>query len=423
MIAAVEDERRPPPLPAKRLVAVPLGARRLALLLAVAFVAFVVVALVAPWQQNITGGGRVIAYAPLERQQPVDAPVSGRVIRWFVQEGSVVSEGDPIVQIADNDPRLLARLRQQRQALRERLDSYEERVEAAETRVDAVGRGQTEAIRAAEASVDVAERDVSAARQSVSEAEAELETARINLVRRRALAREGLSSQREVELAQLAVQQAFRELQRSEARVAAKRSELARQQAELSRARADAEAERADARADLEASRTDVADTRRTLAELRTRIARQLAQLVSAPRDGTIFRVVANQGGEQVSAGEPLAILVPDTEARAVELWVDGNDAAIISAGSPARLQFEGWPAVQFTGWPSAAVGTFPGEVAFVDATDDGRGNFRVVVVPRDGAGEEPWPERRFLRQGTRANGWVLLREVTIGYELWRQMN
>ena len=35
----------------------------------------------------------------------------------------------------------------------------------------------------------------------------------------------------------------------------------------------------------------------------------------------------------------------------------------------------------------------------------------------------EGWPAARFLRQGVRANGWVLLSVVPVGYELWRQFN
>jgi hypothetical protein len=84
------------------------------------------------------------------------------------------------------------------------------------------------------------------------------------------------------------------------------------------------------------------------------------------------------------------------------------------------RLQFEGWPAVQFGGWPSVAVGTFGGEVALVDATDDGKGKFRVLVVPTEG---ELWPSGAYLRQGVRANGWILMEEVPLGWELWRQFN
>jgi membrane fusion protein, adhesin transport system len=91
-----------------------------------------------------------------------------------------------------------------------------------------------------------------------------------------------------------------------------------------------------------------------------------------------------------------------------------------VTRGRNVRLQFEGWPAVQFAGWPSVAVGTFSGEVVNVDSTDDGKGKFRILVVPE--AGNE-WPSDHYLRQGVRANGWVLLNRVSLGYELWRQLN
>jgi hypothetical protein len=85
------------------------------------------------------------------------------------------------------------------------------------------------------------------------------------------------------------------------------------------------------------------------------------------------------------------------------------------------RLQFEGWPAVQFVGWPSVAVGTFGGEVIAVDAADDGRGRFSIIVAPD--VQDERWPGARFLRQGVRAKAWVLLRQVPLWLELWRQLN
>lgn len=67
------------------------------------------------------------------------------------------------------------------------------------------------------------------------------------------------------------------------------------------------------------------------------------------------------------------------------------------------------------------AVGTFGGEVISVDATDDGAGRFRIVVAAD--AADDPWPGTRFLRQGVRAKAWVLLRNVPLWQELWRQLN
>lgn len=80
--------------------------------------ALVVTALVfVPWVQTAPGDGRVIAYAPDERQQTIDAPVDGRITRWYVSEGQEVKEGEPIVDITDNDPEILARLNQERAAV------------------------------------------------------------------------------------------------------------------------------------------------------------------------------------------------------------------------------------------------------------------------------------------------------------------
>ena len=126
-----------------------------------------------------------------------------------------------------------------------------------------------------------------------------------------------------------------------------------------------------------------------------------------------------------------------------VEVLLDGNDMPLIQArevdaqgtvlkpGSPARVQFEGWPALQVIGWPSIAVGTFGGEVVVVDPTDNGKGKFRALIAPKPdlvsrSSGKTQvrhWPDERWLRQGVRANGWVLLQQVPLWYELWRQMN
>ena len=408
-------------LAAARLVPPPVHARRAAIALAAAFTVFVVFSLLAPWQQNVRGEGRVIAYSLLERQQTIEAPIGGRVVRWHVQEGAVVRRGDRIVDLADNDPRLMDRLTIERDATRERLAAYRERVSASRERVDAVRRAQQQEVRAAEARVRVAQQAVASAEQIERAAEADLETSLLNRARQRALSESGLTSQRELELAELGETRARTARDSARARLSGARSELAGKQAELEGARAESDSNVATAIASLQSAESDVAAARAALARLDVRIGRQEAQLVTAPRDGTIYRIVAYEGGEQVSAGDTLAVLVPGTSERAVEMWVDGNDAALIESGRAVRLQFEGWPAVQFAGWPSVAVGTFGGRVAFVDSTDDGRGNFRVVVVPdRD---DEPWPSARFLRQGARANGWVLLRRVSVGFELWRQLN
>ncbi|MEL7129922.1 MAG: HlyD family efflux transporter periplasmic adaptor subunit [Pseudomonadota bacterium] len=68
----------------------------------------------APWVQTTAGAGVVTALNPNDRQQDINAFVSGRIDEWFVRDGSLVKEGDPIARIVDNDPQLIERLEAER---------------------------------------------------------------------------------------------------------------------------------------------------------------------------------------------------------------------------------------------------------------------------------------------------------------------
>jgi len=219
------------------------------------------------------------------------------------------------------------------------------------------------------------ERERDATQTKLDAAQKAFDTSRKNLERQRLLFKQGLSSQRGAELAEL---------------------EYAKYLSEISSASAE-------------------------LARLETRIARQASQSIVAPRDGVVQRIFAPQGGVMVKAGQDLALIIPETANRSVELRVSGNDAPLLSVGRSVRLQFEGWPAVQFAGWPSVAVGTFGGKVGVIDPGADEDGKVRIIVFPDDE--EQQWPDAPYLRQGVRVVGWVLLDTVPLGWELWRQFN
>ena len=394
--------------------------RTLAKVLVFGVVATILALIFAPWQQSVRGQGRVIAYAPVERQQEIDAPIDGRVTRWFVQEGDRVEEGQLIAELADNDPQILDRLRRERNAAQAQVDAATLSITLTEGKIASLRVARESAIDNAKLRIQMALDRRDAAERRVDADRAALATSRSNLERLRQLHARGLSSKRDLELGELETQTLENELSRAEAASSAAKSEVRALEAERSEVGALNQASIESAQASLEKLRADKAGAEAEVAKVEVRLARQQQMEILAPRSGTILRVLAKQGTEMVSQGEHLAVLVPDAGATAVELYVDGNDVPLITEGRAVRLQFEGWPAVQFVGWPSVAVGTFPGRVAFVDAHGDGSGRFRVVVVPET---PDAWPEGRWLRQGGRANGWILLNQVSLGFELWRQFN
>lgn len=163
------------------------------------------------------------------------------------------------------------------------------------------------------------------------------------------------------------------------------------------------------------------AQTQSELNQVKVNLARQSIQTKKAPADGTILRLMSAGNATFVKAGDMLASFIPDGVVRSVVLSVNGLDAPLVTPGRHVRLQFDGWPVFQFSGWPSAAIGTFEGIVEFVEPIADDNGNFKVWI--RETTTDRPWPDERYVRLGSRVKGWVLLEEVKLGYELWRQLN
>jgi multidrug resistance efflux pump len=383
--------------------------------------ATVLALVIVPWQQNVPAAGHVSALDPFDRIQTIASPVSGRVLKAWVQEGTRVREGDRLLEIVDLDPEMLPRLGQQRDAIESQLDAAQEKVKVYQAQVEALSRAQDLGLQASKNLVEVAVAKVRSAQHGVEAAEAAVSQATLNYERQKQLLDEGLASRLEFEVAERIFKQAKAELSQDRQALAASLEEEKARRAELGRLQTEAQARIQSAQAEVQGAESEAAGKKQELATLSVRIAQQNAQRITAPRSGTVFRLYASPGAELVKAGDPLVALLPDAQSQAVELWVDGNDVPLIHEGRSVRLQFEGWPGVQFGGWPSVAVGTFGGKVAVVDSSGDGLGRFRILVVPD--ADDDAWPSPEFLRQGARANGFVLLDQVSLGYELWRQAN
>ena len=374
-----------------------------------------------PWQQSVPGIGRVSALTPPERQQSIDAPVEGRIVQWHVVEGTRVQKGDPVVEIADIDSSLPVRLRAERDAALDRIRAVGARETQLEERILELEQSLQNELVAADFRIQQASDRIRGAEQALEAAEARELVTRQNLSRHRSLFPKGLVSQRQLELAQAEAETAGADLRRSKAALDEARNFQKTAEAERARALNTGTALVRDARASRELARSELASAKQALQPVEVRLNRQATQVVTAPTNGTIFRLMAQPGSAVIKAGDEIASFVPESTSPVVELWVSGNDVPLLSRDRHVRLQFEGWPAVQFVGWPSVAVGSFGGRILLVDASDDGKGKFRVLVGP-DPA-DHPWPSPSYLRQGARAKGWILLETVPLGFELWRQFN
>ena len=438
-------------MPALRLARSSRLVRQIARVLFLMLLLMVALLVFAPWQQSVSGTGNVIAFAPLERQQTIGAPIKGRIVRWGegIVENARVVKGQLIAEIRDLDQEYSDRLQQQLvhteetvRATRDQIRANHDALDAARRLIDVYQRQEQtytqvkrEITAAQDAYVAGAEEKVTSVREALSVEEAAVPQLQQEFERLKQLHAEGNIALQKVQEVEAKLNSALAKVKKAKADVAAAEKDLdgkrKDREAYIHKAQVDIDyahglyqkslADASKAEGEIAKAQSELAKAEKELREMERKIAVQSNQLLTAPLDGFVVQITPNFGSAILKEGDPICTIVPDTQDRAVQIWLSGNDAPLVHAGHSVRLQFEGWPAVQFSGWPSVAVGTFGGEVVSIDATDDGQGKFRVLVRPD--STDAPWPEERYLRQGVRANGWVLLEVVPLWWEVWRRLN
>ena len=409
-------------LPALKLVQSSRRIWRIANVLAGLLVLSLLAMIFVPWQQSARGVGQVVAYAPQERQQQVTAPTKGVVsmIAPGLREGSKVKQGELILEMEPGAANLVDQLEAS-------LRDLETKISTAETKAEVYGNNVVDFIAAKNAAVSAAQQLIEAAQAKwdakqklVPGYEAKRLQAQLNLDRQQKLFEKGLQSEKELEKLQKDLGVAESDLRSAQLEVEAAFGEFEAKKNEKIQKEREAQTKVDYARAMQQDALGHVAVAKKERRDIEIKLSELQRLKIQAPRDGTLYRVEVFERGQMLKEGDPLFTIVPETTQRAVELWISGNDVPLVHTADHVRLQFEGWPAVQFAGWPSVAVGTFGGSIASIDATDDGKGNFRVLIIPDEDAS---WPSDRYLRQGVQANGWVMLNQVPLGYEIWRQLN
>jgi membrane fusion protein, adhesin transport system len=198
--------------------------------------------------------------------------------------------------------------------------------------------------------------------------------------------------------------------------------ELINTQIELSSVEADYRDKIAKSESDRSSTAAEVAESQADLSKLKNKYAnlqvRTTNYIIRAPQDGYVVKALKSGVGETIKETDAVCTIQPNEPQVAAELYVRAMDVPLLSKGRKVRLEFDGWPALQVTGWPSVAVGTFGGIIQVIDLVDSKEGKYRILVVPDK---NEPWPKQ--LRQGSGVYGWVMLEDVPIWYETWRQLN
>lgn len=389
---------------------------------------FSILSMFLPWTQNIRSKGYVSTLNPFDKPQNIQAVIDGKIKKWYAIEGDQVAIGDTIVVLTEVkseyfDPELRENTAIQQAAKESSAQAYAKKSEFLRSQLKALKNNRDAKIR----ELNIKKQQIELENQSqlleLEAANTYAENANKQLDRMKIMYEKGIKSLTDLESKRLSM----REAEAKKTSIQNKLRKLENDQRALLQSieQANTDYDQKVAKTESEIQSTDSyrysleGETNKLQSKVNELSQRQNAFVITSPVNGRLTKVLKNGIGEIVKAQETIATIVPTEFQKAVELYVEPNDMPLIKEGKKVRMQFDGWPAVVFSGWPNNSFGTFAGEVYAIDNDISKNGKYRILVTEDDS--EKEWPD--LIRIGSGVQGLLLLNEVRIYYELWRQLN
>ena len=390
--------------------------------------AFALLVLFLPWTQNIQSKGLVTALKPSQRPQSIQSLISGKIEKWYVQEGQQVKKGDTILYISEIkeeylDPNLVEITRKQMQIKENSVKSYFQKIQANDRQIFALQESQRLKYEQANNKITQANLKVIADSIDLVAAGLNLNIAKEQLVRIEELHKAGLKSLTELESRKMKFQETQSKYISQESKLLSSRNEVINAKVELSAVQADYKDKVSKSEAEKFAAMSSMMDAENEVVKLQNKITnyyiRSGMYYILAPQDGYITKAVKSGVGETIKEGSEIVTIMPAQYELAVEMFVEPIDIPLLEKNQEGMIQFDGWPAIVFSGWPGTSFGTFKGRVFAIDRFTNEEGKYRVLINADES--EHKWPHE--IRLGAGARTITLLKNVPVWYELWRKIN
>ena len=393
-----------------------------------AFIVLVAVFLFLPWTQNISGSGAVTTLKPSQRPQTIQSLISGRIEKWYVNEGDFVKAGDTILFISEIkedylDPNLVENTKNQMNAKEDAVASYEGKVGALDSQMNAINSERNLKSQQAKNKIRQAVLKIKSDSMDLEAIKTQIKIANTQFKRSVQLNKEGLKPLTDVEEKRLKLQEIEAKIITQENKLLSSENELINARVEISRINAEYSEKFSKAQSDQYTAQSSKYDTKAQVNKLENQYnnykIRNGMYYIKAPQNGYVNRALKSGLGENIKEGTPIVSIMPAEYDIAVETYISPNDFPLIQKGEKVRVWFDGWPTIVFSGWPNLSYGTFGGKIVAIENFISDNGKYRVLIAPDNK--EQKWPKQ--LSIGSGAQTMALLDNVPIWFEIWRTLN
>lgn len=381
-----------------------------------------------PWTQNVSGSGFVTTLKPNQRPQSIQSVISGRIEKWYVQEGDFVNKGDTILYISEikedyMDPNLVQNTKNQVEAKTQSLQSYGSKINTLSRQIKFIDNEKNLKLEQARNKIKQSLLKIKSDSTDLQAIKTQLQIANTQFNRSTQLNKEGLKPLTDVEEKKLKLQEIEAKIINQENKLISSKNDYINSKIETNRIIAEYSEKTAKAQSDQYTAQSNQFDTEAQVDKLKNQYVnysiRNGMYYIKAAQSGYINRALQSGIGETIKEGTPIATIMPSEYDIAVETYVNPIDLPLIQKGEKIRVWFDGWPTIVFSGWPDMSYGTFAGEVVAIENFISENGKYRVLIAPDKN--EDKWPKQ--LSIGSGAQTIALLETVPIWFEIWRTLN
>jgi multidrug resistance efflux pump len=379
-----------------------------------------------PWTQTISSYGKVSTLNPTQRPQTIQSRISGRIERWYVNEGDHLKKGDTIAYISEIkedyfDPNLIIRTEDQVKSKQSSIQSYEEKVNSIDNQIGAINSTLNLKIEQLLNKIKQGKLKVESDSIDFVTSANNYKISEDQFKRFEELLQKGVISKTDFENRKAKQQEALSKKITSENKWRNSKNELINTFIELNTAKQEYNEKLMKAESDKFSTLSSLYDAEIGLTKMQNQLTnytiRNKYYYVTAPQDGYVTKTFVLGVGEIVKDSETLISFVPEQKEFSVELFVEPMDLPLVHKGMDVQLTFDGWPAFVFSGWPGVSFGTYHARVVSVDKVISDNGKFRVLAIEE----KHDWPIS--TQVGAGVQGLVLLKSVPVFYEMWRKLN
>lgn len=394
------------------------------------FIAFIIafIVLFLPWTQNIRSKGFVTTLLPNQKPVIVNSIIGGRIEEWFVKEGDIVKKGDTLLRVSEVkdayfDDDLLNRTKNQVDLKNESLKNYDQKIKLQTSQLEMLTRQKDLKISQAKNKLVQVKLKVQNDSIAFESAKVNFKIAEAQYSRTLKLYEKGLKPKIDLEQKKVKLQQTESYELSAKNKWYNTKNDVINTSIELNSILVKYEVDYNKVLSDRNATISKKIEEESNLNKLKNIYSnyeyRNGLYFITASQSGFVTKTKSYGIGELLKEGQEILSLMPQDYDLSIEMYVAPIDLPLVKIHEKVRIQFDGWPSIVFSGWPNSSYGTFGGEIFAIDQFISPNGKYRILVQPDNK--DKGWPKA--LRFGSGAKVLIMLNDVPIWYELWRNIN